>query len=182
MTAATRSWESVTSAKTDMMKVKNVSGHVLRFVLLNEGHEGPHRNVPAVELDTSRTVTGPNNEMVHPPRLFNGGKNVRQLREMRVEIGVGETLEMPIKFLSAILRVECDACRGPGNERAACKYPGDQEHRATWRIAGSGLLGINQVEVDMLANVPLDGTTRIELEENAKATRDNFWGNPHKVR
>lgn len=153
------------------MTIKNVTKHTLKFTLLEDG--------PAeVIRDESRWVsTGKlGDEQVHPPVLHGPKKVPMQKRERPIEIAPGQTIAIPRRFLHALVDVRCGVCATLNNPMGRCKHTDDPEHVKTWVAHGGRLVGFDQVQIDILAGVPVDHGVRVAAEENAKASHGNGWG------
>lgn len=163
-----------------MMIVKNVTSDTLRFVLLDDGHCNA-RNVPEVERDHTKppVVDERTGEKRFLPKLYPnavGKPTQRQLRERPVEIPPKKSVRLPLRFLPALLTIQCGTCHDPIAHPRGCDHMADPEHRKTWSIIGGGRVSPTQVQIDALAGVPVDGMLREALESDAKAAKHNRWG------
>jgi hypothetical protein len=177
-------------ASEPMMNVRNVSKAPIKFVLMGDG------DPKDVHLDTTTWARDEDTQEVlqpkhHPPLLFSAldgepvGKRripraqqvVRARRELRVEIPVGESRDVPLRFWSSFARVTCELCR-TANSGLNCRYPHDPEHRKYWVIVSGGLCGLDQIEVDFFKGIPIDSGVQDAISATKKAGEHNNWGKP----
>jgi hypothetical protein len=172
------------------VNIKNVTKHVLRFVILDDNFAGAlnDRRQPAVVMDpTRRDRDGdPLPLLVGPPNVP-AKQHVKQVREMPVEIRPGQSARLPRRHLFALLMIRCEHCSGTSGVggslswAGSCRFQEDPAHIQTWTIVAGRLLGPEQVEVSGLGTrLAIDGACRDDLERSANSGPENNWGRPRR--